>query len=321
MRIPSNALFLLAAAGAAACGDDLVGPAGEDAPVRTLLVHRQDTGDNLLVDTDGTMAGTFSAASRGMLPIGAHGSEGAVVLLNGTAIVLTTVGVPDRMDTVIHPSPLSQSLASFSHDGTAFALVSYSPERSVLLYDRVNHTLDTLSLAGSDPVLPPVFSPDGERLALISVNELSILVTIIYRFDPSRSYTERLSVSRFLNRPVFGWPRWVGNGIRMAFRRVADPGPDTLLVGTVFPDSPGDRLQENYRAVMAPVSDERPELDFGSASTYALTLDGEALALAAVPGTGLSPHAVYVVTPGVSRVQLVLDGGGEYPVFPLFIRE
>jgi len=311
------AAFALAAPG---CNDGPGEPGSEDEPVRTLLVHRQDTGENLLWDTDGTPAGEFAPVTRGMLPIGTHPGEGTAAFLDGTAIVLATLSKPEVLDTIIRPAPASQSLAAFSADGRFVAVVAYAPTPGLLLYDRANRRLDTLPMDGADPVLPPMFSPDDGRIALISLTQLSILVTIVSLDQPTSATTRQISVSRFTNRLIFGWPRWGVDGLQIAVRRVAEDGPDTLLVGVVDPDVEGALLDEQFRALMAPAGDPEAEVGLANASTYALTTDGTTLALGAVPTSGAA-HGVYIVTANGSRIRPLLDAVGEYPVYPLFIRE
>jgi hypothetical protein len=319
----SATVLALTAVLVAGCGSDPNDPgeAGLQADqVRTLLIHRQNTGENELWDTDGTAAGTLPS-TRGMLPIGVHPGVGTIALLAGNAIVETTLDRSDDLDTLIHPVPQSMSLASFSSDARYLAIVAYAPSPGLLLYDRANRLLDTLDLGGADPALPPVFAPGDDRIVLITVTDLSILATFVYPDDPGNTSTRQVRASRLLNRPIFGWPRWIGNGLRMAFVRVAESGPDTLMVGTIFPDNPSSFLQEHYRALMAPANDPDANLDIGLASTYALTADGSTLALGAIPGDRQSPHTVYVVTQDSGRVRVLVDGPGENPVFPLFIRE
>jgi hypothetical protein len=224
------------------------------------------------------------------------------------------------IDTIIRPAPTSQSLLSFSPTGVLVALVSYSPTRAVLVYDRANKTIDTLLLGTLEPVLPPVFSPEGDRLALLTVTPLSVLLTTIDLSAPSQFYSEPLQVSRLLNQPLFGWPRWIGDGIHLAFRRVADSGPDTLVVGVVHPDNADAALEEQYRAVMAP-SDQGPEIAFGPSSTYSLSVDGKAVVIAALPSVGASAHSLYVVTPSLPRVRIVHDDPGVRLYFPQFINQ
>lgn len=324
MRIPSNSArsLVLVAAVAFGCGDEPTTPVEEPAPpVRTLVVHDRSTGENLLWNTDGSQAGSLAPATRGMLPIATHAGEGAIALLANDAIVVTTLGRPEEIDTVIRPAPASLSLASFSNDGRYLAVVSYAPTPGLLLHDRANRITDTLDLGGADPALPPIFSPDDRRIALITVTQLSMLATFLVPDEPGNTSTTALRASRIINRPIFGWPRWIDGGIRMAFVRVADAGPDTLLVASVFPDDPESFLEEHYRALMAPEADTATALDIGVLSTYALTGDGEVLALGAIPGSGTSLHGVFVVTPDSARVRTLVARSGTTTVFPLFIRE
>jgi hypothetical protein len=311
-------LLLMGLSAGLACSD---APTEPEAPVLTILAHYQKTGENVLIKSNGLGVGTLGAATTNMVPIGTYTTDGTIALLSGSAIVLTTLTHPEFIDTVIQPAPLEQSLLSFSPTGGLLAVVSYSPTRAVLLYDRANRTLDTLPMGSADPALPPVFSPDGQRIALITVTPLSILVTLIDLTNPTQAFTEPLQVSRILNRPLFGWPRWIGAGIHMAFRRVADQGPDTLVVGLVQPDNTAAFLEEEYRAVMAPESDQHPEIDFGPSSTYALSANGKALVLAAVPSVGGSGHSVYVVTSSDARIRIVQDDPNAPLFFPQFINQ
>jgi len=322
MRTSWTPLVLAGAAAVAfpACGDGPNGPEAGNEPLRTLLVHRQDTGENLLWDTDGTPAGEFAPLTRGMLPIATRPAEGAAALIDGSAIVLATLSSPEQLDTIIQPAPAALSLAAFSGDGRYVAIVAYSPTPGLLLYDRANRRVDTLSLGDANPVLPPMFSPDDRRIALITLTQLSILVTLVPLDGPGGATTHQLAVSRFTNRLIFGWPRWGGEGLQMAFRRIAEDGPDTLLVGVVDPDVEGALLDEQFRVLLASADDPDQEVGLSTASTYTLTADGTALALGAVPGSG-APHGVYLVTANMRRIRPLLDEPGQTPVYPLFIRE
>lgn len=321
MRTSWTPLALAAAALAVpGCGDGPAEPVRAHEPLRTLLIHRQDTGENLLWGTDGSAAGEFAPATRGMVPIGSCPDEGAVALLDDGAIVLTTLNDPERLDTIIQPAPVSLSPAAFSLGGRFVAVVAHAPAPGLLVYDRANQRVDTLSLGDANPVLPPMFSPDDRRVALLSLTPLSILVTIVPLEGPASARTRQLSVSRFTNRLIFGWPRWGEDGLRIAFRRIAEVGPDTLLVGVVDPDVDGALLDERFRALMAPADDPHQEVGLSAASTYTLTADGTTLALGAVPGSG-APHAIYLATGTMSRIRPLLAAAGQVPVYPLFIRE
>jgi hypothetical protein len=313
-------IALCLTAGLAACGDGPTGPVEVTLPVRSALLHFANSGENRVWDTDQT-SGTPLPASAGLVPIGAHPGERVVVLIDGTAIVTASLDRPGELDTIIAPAPSSHTLASFSDAGDLVAIAAYAPVPALLVYDRANRRVDTLSLGGAAPVLPPVFAPDGERLVLISVNDLSMFATIVPRTGPVLPSTVRLRFSRVVNRPVFGWPRWIGAGIRMAFVRLAEDGPDTLLVGTIFPDQPDLPMEEAYRTLLTPEGAPAVTLDFGSESTYALTADGSGMILGLVPVGGTSQHAVYHVGAGVERPRPIVDSAGQFPVFPLFIRE
>jgi len=305
----------------AACGDSPTAPVADTVAVRTVLLHLATSGENHTWNTDRTPGSGLPAIATGLVPIGSDAGRRVIALLDGTAIVLLSLDWPEQLDTIISPSPSSQTLASFSETGDLVAIAAYAPVPALLVYDRPNHRLDTLSLGGATPVLPPVFSPDGTRLVLFSLNDLSLLVTIVPRVGFGSIQTVPLRFSRFLNHPVFGWPRWVGTGIRLAFVRVAQNGPDTLVVGTVFPDDPDVPMEEAYRTLLVPEDSSAQELAFGDASTFALTADGTGVILGLEPVGGTSLHAVYYAGLGVPRARPVFDSAGQYPIFPLFVRE
>jgi hypothetical protein len=322
MMVPHRQVPLaaLAVVFATACGDNALEPAPDSTPaVRTILVHRQDTGENFFLNTEGTEVGTV-ALPTGLLPLGAATHLPLAVFVHDTVLVLASLEQGGRFDTIINPLPESISLASFSPDELLVAIVSYAPTRAILLYNRANRRVDTLPFRGDDPVLPPIISPDNERVALVSATQLSISLTILYTADPNRIDVQRLGFSKFLNRPIFGWPRWTEDGLHMAFVRVAGDGPDTLVAGLIDPDEADAFFNEQYRAVMSPVSDERPELFIGPSATYAFSSSGREIVLGATPGpTAGGRHAVYLVTPTVPRVQLLMDDPDRVLIFPLFI--
>jgi hypothetical protein len=135
--------------------------------------------------------------------------------------------------------------------------------------------------------------------------------------------TAPLAVSRFLNKPIFGWPRWVGDGLRMAFlRRAAEgQGPDTIIVGEVYPDDPQLPMLELYRAPLAPEADTTVSLEFDLASTYALSTDGQEVILGAVPVGAAQAHGVFHVAAGAGRPRALVGTSDQFPMYPLFIRE
>jgi len=315
MRVPVRrclAVLLVAVA----CGDQTVEPDPE--PIRTVLVHRQDTGENLLLNSDGSDAGAYAPGVTGLVALGASPVARTLVLLHGNAIALGSLGQAG-LDTILQPAPTSMSPATISDDGLRVALVSYQPVRGLIVYDLVSATADTLDYGSIDPVLPPVFAPDGRRLALFGLTPISLILTVVSLGDPPRFSSDALAISRFLNRPIFGWPRWLDDGIHLAFLRAADAGPDTLLVGRVSPDAPAAELAEQYRAVLVPVEAGQPELELGVPSSYALAPDARALILGAFPGSRATSHAIYLVTPSALRVQPVRVEPQQFLVAPLFV--
>ncbi len=300
------------------CRDGTAPP--PEVPVRTILFHRQDTGENLLLNTDGSSAGAFTPAAPGMIPIGASSVGRIAVLLNGGAVVLATLDHSERLDTIINPAPAVLSLASFSRDEALVALVSYL-DRAILVYDRANHRVDTLPYGAIEPALPPLLGPDRDRVVVFSVTPLSLFITQLSRSDPNRLRTAAVGVARVITRPIFGWPLWTDDGIVMAFVRVATVGPDTLVVGRIDPDAPDAPLVELYQALMAPGSDGHVELGIGEFSTYALAADGNTLVLGAQTLAGANRQALYLVSPMAARVQPLLDVTGQNPIYPLFFRE
>lgn len=299
------------------CGNDMTAP---EPAVLTILAHYQQTGENLLINSDGHAVGSLGPETVNMVPIGAYAANGTIVLLTDDGIAVTTLSHPEAIDTVIRPRPATMSLVSFAPGGASFAFVSYTPVPAVFLYERANHKVDTLSMGGANPALPPVFSPDGQRIALITVTELSMQVTLLEPGSPSQPSTATFRVSRILNRPVFGWPRWTDDGILMAFRRVAQDGPDTLLVGIVHPDDPDFPLEERYRAVMAP-ADQQPEIVFGPSSTYALSESGDAVVVAAFASVRTNAHSLYLVRPDLTRIQIVEDDPAAQLSFAQFVND
>jgi hypothetical protein len=314
-------LLLPLAALALACAD-ATGPDDGEPVIRTVLLHFGVSGENRLWDTDGTDAGELSAVTRGMLPIGAQADERVIALRDGGAIVLTTLDDLGRLDTIFYPAPTLHTLASFSASGTQMALVSYAPVAAVMVFDRANRRVDTIPMGGLQPVLPPVFAPDGTRLFLFSLTDLSVLLTDVPLGGGSLTTTP-LAVSRFLNKPIFGWPRWVDDGLRMAFlRRAAEgQGPDTIIVGEVYPDDPQIPMLELYRAPLAPEADTTVVLEFDLASTYALSTDGQEVILGAVPVGTAHAHGIFHVTAGAGRPRALVSTSDQFPMYPLFIRE
>jgi hypothetical protein len=302
----------------AGCGDSTA-PTTAD-PLRTILFYSLQAGKSYLLNTDGSDLHALQVATSDSVAAIAVGNGGQVVAVAApNAILVTSVENPSKLDTIISPRPAESSLGAFSPDGNTFAIVSYLPHEMLLMYDRVNHRLDTLDVSGANTAMAPVFSPDGKRVALVGATELALWITTVTLDRPDMIGTSHLGTSSFTHRPLFGWPAWTSDGVLIAAVHVTDSGPDTVLSMSLDPDKPANDLVERYRAVLAPVSDERPELVFGERSTYAYSATGEGFAIGAQPGTDPNRQAIYYVSRAVARVRLVLDDPNTFPEFPLII--
>jgi hypothetical protein len=313
-------VLALLATGVTGCGDSS-GPTPTPDPVRTILFYSVEAGQNFLMNTDGSDLHVVHLTSRdSAAPIAVSPGGQAVALLSGNVIVLSSLTDPGRVDTMINlPAGSEISVGAFSPDRNLFGVVSYRPTEALLVYDRAAHRLDTLPVSGANTALPPAFNADGNRVALIGATQLALYVTVVQRDRPDLTSTSKLGISRFTHRPLFGWPLWTAEGLLLAVVHVADPGPDTVLSVSIDPAKPDNDLVERYRAVLAPVSDERPELEFGDRSTYAYGAAGEGLVLGAQPGSDPTRHAIYYVSRAVPRVRLVFDRPSTFPEFPFVI--
>jgi hypothetical protein len=316
--------LVLGVAGAVACSDS-VAPATPD-PTRTVLFYSIEAGTNFLLNTDGSDLHAAHLTPQDVYaPIAVASGATVVATLAPGAILSSSLTSPGKSDTMISPLPAdalqqsSISLGAFSPDAHSFAVVSFATGEMLLLYDRVNHRLDTIPVDGANTAMAPAFSPDGRRIALVGSNPLNLFVTVINLDQPGTVGTVRLGTSQFTHRPLFGWPVWTSEGVLIAVVHVSSTGPDTVLSASFDPDKPQNDLVERYRAVLAPVSDERPEVVFGERSTFSYGLNGEGLALAAQPGTDPSRQAIYYASRAVGRIRLVLDDPKTFPEFPLVI--
>lgn len=311
------ALMLL---GAAACGD--TSPTQPSTPtVHTIVFYRQDTGQSYLLNTDGTDLRPLPYIPQGYRPVGASRTEGVLALADANTLVLISPERPTEVDTIINPTPRPMSLVTFSADGRYVLLLSYQQPHDVLIYDRSSQTTDSIPYDDAvEPVLPPTMSPDNKYVAVVGATPLSMFVTVLDLENPARRQTTKVGYSRYYFQPVFGWPRWTSEGLLMTYLRVYQNAPDTIVSARLDPFNPGDFVNLRFEAALSPVSDARPELNFGDYSTYAYSPDGESMILGAWPAdTASQRHALYLVTSGVPRVQLVLDDPTQYPMYPLFI--
>jgi len=290
----------------AACGDPT--DPGSINRIRTVLFYREDTGENHLLNSDGSGARVLPVAGANLVPVGLSSSGDEVALLRGRTLVVSAIANPGALDTVLDPVPAQMSLVAFSPDDRYIALVQYLPEPRLLIVDRAGH-VDTLRTGDRVPSLPPAFSPDGTRVALVSVTDLSTQITII-TLNTNRAPTERAGFSPFVYRLVFGWPRWTDRGLLLGTVR---PGGDfdTVAVLAVDPEQPSNHADVILRLV-------GPPLAYDAGSSYALSAGGDAVVLAAVPLLRGGRDLFYGTAQGGSLVRLLTDPGAR-PAFPLLL--
>lgn len=300
-RVLPLILFAVAACGDAS-GPDIETP-------RTVLFYREDTGENFLINSDGSAGHVLDFTDHALIPVGISTNGDRVAFLNGSALVTGAVSSSGRLDTVLNPVPQRMSLVSFSNDDRYIALYQYLPTPLLLVVDLAGG-VDTLRPAAPPPVLPPVFSPSGDRIALVSATQLSIQLTVVERDNEAIAPTAKIGFSLFLYRPVFGWPRWTAEGLLLATVH-AGTDWDTLTVLAVNPDQPPD-LAVQVLKVASPI------LTWDAASTYALAADGRAVVVAAVPPVR-GGRELYYGSPRAARLTSLLNDPAALPAFPLIL--
>ncbi|MEX0691623.1 MAG: hypothetical protein WD934_05355 [Gemmatimonadales bacterium] len=289
---------------AAACGEG-TGP-DPAAAVRTVLYYREDTGQNYLLNSDGT-AERIATTRVGLIPIGLSNGGNELAFLQGNALVIGNLEDAGRFDTLLHPIPGQISPVTFAPGDQSVAVFKYGTHPALLILHRAG-PVDTLFHGEYVPDLPPAFSPDGSRLALLSVTELSVVVTVVSRgVEPLRAGAA--SFSRFIFRPRFGWPRWTERGLLLATVREGEDA-DTVAVLLVNPDDPQQITPVEWELAA-------PTLFFDAGSSYALSADGLALVFASPTAQG-GPRRLYYGARGQQLRSLLTDGSVR-PAFPLLL--
>jgi len=151
----------------AACGDTPTAPDVVSPPVRSILLHFANSGENRVWNTDQTQVGALAGGASGLVPIGSEPGERLVAFIDGTAVVLASLDTPGELDTIIQPAPTSYTLASFSQAGD---LVAIARGLGVDVEERRLERRDLLAadevfLTGSIRGLVPARSLDGVDLA------------------------------------------------------------------------------------------------------------------------------------------------------------
>lgn len=314
MRRP---LCLLTVTLLAGCENPVGLPRPVPDPVRTVVYKRAQNHGLFAVRADGTgeVRLRVPAALDSMTPIGMSRDGGRLAFLGGDGIYTYRPADSTSLRRIL-ARPGGQILpAGLSDDGRYLALVVFVPGRSLLISaDLTLGTLDTLPTGVTDPVLPPIFSPDNSRIAVIGANDFTLEIAQVERTTGITFATNAIGGSRFVDIPIFGWPRWIpGQGILLAVRRqpLNDPtGPDTLYAVSVDPSSPG----RGYRRRFAAIS----HLRFESASTFAFSTDGNAIVYGAFAGESPS-QGIFFQSPNTPEILAVLDEPGVSEIFPLVV--
>lgn len=287
-----------------ACGETVEPPLDR---VRTLMYHRQDTGENYLINSDGTGGRRLEGAPAGLLPLAQSPGDDEVLYLQDAALVVGRISNPGLLDTLLVLSGGSVSLGTFSPADQYLAVVQYGTEARLLVISRAG-AVDTIPLEAA-PVLPPVFRPDGAQIALVSQTDLSIQVSIV-DVATAQVTSHQVAFSRFTYPLLFGWPHWTDEGLLLGTLRRGQAW-DTVAVLALSGADP-TRIPDVLFTALAPV------LTYDDLSTYALSPEADAIALAAVPPL-VGGRAIYFAPRGEPLVR-VLDGGDDTrPALPVIL--
>jgi hypothetical protein len=309
-------VWLLAGILAAGCVGDPVGP--QPVPVRDVLYRGAD-GALYLVMTDGSLLRRVGPTTLPPLVPLALGDDGITLAVIETgAVSITTIENLRSRDTVLAPVPSLVGPGAFSPDMRWLAVPARLAEGpALLLFDRNTRIWTTVIVGEPGFATAPAFSPDGAEIAGLGVTTLSAFVVRV-RLSDFRPVTEPLGTSRFLNAPVFGWPRWVeGSGFHfLAVRGELDSGgPDTLVVLTIDPMEPDGTPSRRF-AVLSSPAEGAPDLFFGEISSYALSADADQVIVAAYENGSLSRHRLWTAATGDVRVSAVISDTTFFAIYP-----
>lgn len=286
-------------------------------PVRDVLFRYQD-GTLYLIGTDGMnrrRVGPPGLPSASPLAVMANGRT--VALLMGDQIALAPLEDLSARQVIYTGLPRGIGPGAFSDDDRWLAVPCLMPDGpAVLLYDRDLRRWDTVVVGTPGFTMGPAFAPDGSELAGLGETDLSMFV-IRVRMSDLYPFTQRLAASRFLNLPVFGWPRWTRQQGFMFLARhgITTPGPDSLGVVAFDPDNAEGGVRRIYSVLSAPDS-TAPDLRFAPYSTFALSRDGAQVILTAFPDTTSTTHALWAAARGGTRVYRVLADSAQLLLYP-----
>lgn len=308
-------LAVAAAALSLSCTDRTLGPVTPPDPVRTILYSVADVPGLYAVRTDGQGEARVRvpAALDTMVLLGMSRDGGRAAFLADSGVY--TYNPADTFSLVrTLARPTGQILpATISDDERFLAIITFARQPLIIVADLQSGSVDTLPTGVVEPVLPPVFSPDNELLAVIGANSFTLEVAMVQRASGIPLGTHPVGGSRFVDIPVFGWPRWTSDGLHLVVRRqpfTGNTGPDTLIAVTLDPANVTRGYRRRFRA--------ESELRFDVGSTFAYSSDAAAIVYSARRSVGQT-HGIYFQSANTPIVQLVIDDPTNGEVFPQMV--
>jgi hypothetical protein len=283
------------------------------------VLYLHGNGSLYLVNTNGMNRRPVGPAGLpAFLPLAVSADGRTIALLQGNQIALALVEDLSARQLIYAGRPDNTGPAAFSDDDRRLAIPCYMVGQgpAVLLFDRSTQHWDTVIVGAPGFTMGPAFSPDGSELAGLGETDLGMFA-IRVRLSDLHVTVDELGASRFLNLPVFGWPRWTREKgfMFLARRGITTQGPDTLAVESFDPDYPTGGVRKLYSVLQAPDS-SGPDLVFGGVSTYSLSQDGDQVILTAFPDTALTYHGLWAAAKGGRRVYSVLGDPTQFLLYP-----
>jgi hypothetical protein len=306
---------VLVAALVLACTDRPLGPVIPPDPVRTILYGLADVPGLYSVRADGAGEARVRVPAEldSMVLIGMSRDGGRLAFLADSGIY--TYNPADTFSLVrTLERPSGQILpAALSDDDRFLAIITFGRQPLIIVADLETGVVDTLPTGVIDPVLPPAFSPDNALLAVFGANSFTLEVAMVQRESGIPLGTHPVGGTRFVDIPIFGWPRWTTQGLHLVVRRrpfSGNTGPDTLIAVTLDPADVTGGYRRRFRAIS--------DLRFDVASTFAYSSDGNALVYGALKSDGQT-HGIFFQSANTPAVQLVIDDPTNGEIFPQMV--
>ena len=304
----------LAITTAVTCTEATLEPTVPD-PIRTVLYSLSNGPGLFAVRSDGTGDARVRVppAIDGMVLLGMSRDGGRLALLADDGIYVYSPADTLSLSRALDLPSGSILPVAFSDDEQFLALITFANRPLLIVADLQDGVVDTLAAIVAEPVLPVAFSPDGRRIAVIGANSFTLEIVTIDRETGISSSIHPVGGSRFVDLPIFGWPRWSAQGLQLSVRRrpfTGNTGPDTLIGVTLDIDN----VEKGYRRRFRAVSDLR----FDVASTFAYSSDGDAIIYGALSADGTT-HGLFFQSVNTEVVQLVRDDPVAGEVFPQMV--